>query len=82
MFTGTSLDPYEQKVSTRQSLILNLFMELSWHLICCCKSGCHHSLGDFSTALLAGQRTVPAALEADGFQFQFSTLESALADLV
>ena len=33
-------------------------------------------------ALLAGQRALPAALTADGFEFQFSTLESALADLL
>lgn len=39
-------------------------------------------LGEFSSALLAGQRALPAALEADGFQFQFPTLEAALADLV
>lgn len=39
-------------------------------------------LGGFGEALLAGQRALPAALEADGFRFQFPTLEAALADLV
>jgi uncharacterized protein len=38
-------------------------------------------LGEFAGALLAGQRVIPAALEADGFCFRFPTLESALADL-
>lgn len=40
------------------------------------------ALGEFSTALLAGQRALPRALEADGFRFQFPTLEAALTDLV
>ncbi len=40
------------------------------------------ALGEFSSALLAGQRALPAALEADGFQFRYPTLESALADLI
>jgi uncharacterized protein (TIGR01777 family) len=40
------------------------------------------ALGEFASALLAGQRALPAAFEADGFQFQFPTLESALKDLV
>lgn len=39
-------------------------------------------LGGFGGALLAGQRALPAALEADGFHFQYPTLEAALADLV
>ena len=39
-------------------------------------------LGEFGGALLAGQHALPAALQADGFQFQFPTLETALADLV
>lgn len=39
-------------------------------------------LGEFSSALLGSQRAIPAALAADGFQFQFPTFESALADLV
>ena len=39
-------------------------------------------LGDFGTALLAGQHARPAALEADRFTFRFPTLESAFADLV
>ena len=38
-------------------------------------------LGGFGGALLAGQRALPAALEADGFRFKFPTLESALSDL-
>jgi NAD dependent epimerase/dehydratase family enzyme len=40
------------------------------------------ALGEFSSALLASQRAIPAALEADGFQFQFPTLEEALKDLI
>lgn len=40
------------------------------------------ALGEFSSALLASQRAVPAALEANGFQFQFPTLEEALRDLI
>ena len=40
------------------------------------------ALGEFSSALLASQRALPAALEADGFQFRFPTLEQALADLI
>jgi uncharacterized protein (TIGR01777 family) len=39
-------------------------------------------LGDFGSALLAGQHARPAALEADRFTFRFPTLESAFADLV
>lgn len=40
------------------------------------------ALGDFSSALLASQRAIPAALEADGFQFQFPALDAALKDLL
>lgn len=40
------------------------------------------ALGEFSTALLASQRALPAALLADDFHFRFKTLESALADLL
>lgn len=40
------------------------------------------ALGEFSSALLASQRAIPAALEADGFQFQFPTLDAALDDLL
>ena len=39
-------------------------------------------VGDFANALLSGQRPLPAALEADGFRFQFPDLESALRDLI
>lgn len=39
-------------------------------------------LGEFSSALLAGQRAIPAALQADGFHFRYPTLEDALAELV
>jgi NAD dependent epimerase/dehydratase family enzyme len=38
-------------------------------------------LGGFGGALLAGQRAVPAALEAAGFEFRFRKLEEALGDL-
>ncbi|NJM37697.1 MAG: TIGR01777 family protein [Akkermansiaceae bacterium] len=38
-------------------------------------------LGDFASALLAGQRAIPAALEKDGFLFRYPTLQSALVDL-
>jgi uncharacterized protein len=40
------------------------------------------ALGGFGGALLASQRALPAALEADGFHFRHPTLESALANLV
>ncbi len=40
------------------------------------------ALGEFSSVLLASQRALPAALERDGFQFRFPTLEQALADLI
>jgi uncharacterized protein (TIGR01777 family) len=39
-------------------------------------------LGEFSSALLASQRAIPTALDADGFQFRYPTLETALVDLV
>lgn len=39
-------------------------------------------LGEFGGAVLTGQHALPAALVADGFEFRFPTLESALADLV
>ncbi len=38
-------------------------------------------LGEFGSALLAGQRAIPAALQADGFHFRFPTLDAAVADL-
>lgn len=40
------------------------------------------ALGGFGSALLAGQRALPAALEADGFRFRHPSLESALAELL
>jgi uncharacterized protein (TIGR01777 family) len=40
------------------------------------------ALGEFSSVLLAGQRVLPGALLADGFEFRFRTLESALGDLL
>jgi uncharacterized protein (TIGR01777 family) len=40
------------------------------------------ALGGFGGALLEGQHAKPAALEADGFEFRFPTLESALGDLI
>jgi len=40
------------------------------------------ALGGFGGALLAGQRALPNALQADGFHFRYPTLEGALADLV
>jgi len=39
-------------------------------------------LGGFGEVLLGSQRVVPAALQDAGFEFRFSDLESALADLV
>jgi uncharacterized protein len=38
-------------------------------------------LGDFASALLAGQRAVPKTLELAGFRFHFRKLEDALEDL-
>ena len=38
-------------------------------------------LGDFSSALLASTRAIPSALDKEGFQFRYPTLESALMDL-
>ena len=38
-------------------------------------------LGEFSSALLASTRAIPAALDAEGFQFRYPTLETALMDL-
>jgi uncharacterized protein (TIGR01777 family) len=40
------------------------------------------ALGEFSSALLASQRAVPTALLADGFEFRFPSLQSALVDLL
>jgi NAD dependent epimerase/dehydratase family enzyme len=41
------------------------------------------ALGEgLASALLTGQRAVPARLERAGFTFQFETLEAALADLI
>lgn len=40
------------------------------------------ALGGFGGALLDGQRARPGALIADGFHFQYPTLESALAELL
>ena len=39
-------------------------------------------IGGFGSALLSSQRAIPVALQADGFHFQFPTLEAALADLI
>ena len=39
-------------------------------------------LGEFANALLAGQRAIPTALQANGFHFRFTTLAAATADLV
>ncbi len=38
-------------------------------------------LGGFSSALLASTRAVPTALDEEGFQFRYPTLETALVDL-
>lgn len=38
-------------------------------------------LGEFSGALLASERVIPSALDREGFQFRYPTLEIALADL-
>ncbi|MEI6674652.1 MAG: TIGR01777 family oxidoreductase [Verrucomicrobiota bacterium] len=40
------------------------------------------ALGGFASVLVEGQRAVPHALVADGFDFKFPNLEAALADLV
>jgi uncharacterized protein (TIGR01777 family) len=40
------------------------------------------ALGGFGGALLDSQRVLPAALQADGFRFEFPGLEAALQDLV
>jgi uncharacterized protein (TIGR01777 family) len=39
------------------------------------------ALGGFGGALLAGQHALPNALEADGFQFRYPTLKTALLNL-
>lgn len=39
-------------------------------------------LGEFSSALLASQKAVPAALVAGGFRFRYPTLEDALRELL
>lgn len=39
-------------------------------------------LGEFGGILVTGQRALPEALLESGFEFQFPTLESALADLI
>lgn len=39
-------------------------------------------LGEFSTALLASHKAVPATLVADGFRFRYPTLEDALRQLI
>ena len=44
--------------------------------------GLRLALGEFAGALLASQRVVPEKLVADGYEFRFPTLESALADLL
>lgn len=38
-------------------------------------------LGGFSSALLASTRAIPSALDKEGFQFRYPTLETALVDL-
>ena len=39
-------------------------------------------MGEMSDVLLAGQRIVPAAVLASGYEFRHSSLAPALADLV
>ena len=39
-------------------------------------------LGDFASALLAGQKAVPEKLQKNGFDFRYGKLEAALDDLV
>jgi len=40
------------------------------------------AFGEASTVLLEGQRVIPARLQEMGFTFNFTTVESALEDLV
>jgi uncharacterized protein (TIGR01777 family) len=40
------------------------------------------ALGGFGAAMLGGQRATPAALQHQGFEFRYPTLEEALEDLV
>jgi uncharacterized protein (TIGR01777 family) len=40
------------------------------------------ALGEMARLLLTGQRALPERLQAEGFEFQFPTLEAALADAV
>lgn len=44
--------------------------------------GLRLALGEFAGALLASQRAVPEKLVADGYEFRFPTLESALGELL
>ena len=44
--------------------------------------GLRLALGEFAGALLASQRVVPEKLVADGYEFRFPDLESALRDLL
>ena len=39
-------------------------------------------LGEFGSVLLKGQRVVPQVLEQAGFNFEFSSIDEALADLL
>ena len=40
------------------------------------------ALGEMSGLLLTGQRAIPARLQAEGFEFRFTDLESALRDAI
>ncbi|MEJ2070107.1 MAG: DUF1731 domain-containing protein [Syntrophobacterales bacterium] len=42
----------------------------------------HLALGEFADVILTGQKVLPQKLLAAGFQFQFSTIDQALQDIL